>query len=210
MPLAPEAIRVRPAREDDALNIACVHVRSWQTAYRGILPDSFLDALEPQSREERWREALRPSAEGRFTFVAEAPVNARSGDNHLTCGEIVGFATGGPERDGIEAGGARYEGEIYGLYLLQEYRRHGIGRRLVAAAVEVLLRRGQRSIVIWALQDNRPARAFYEQLGGALIAEKTVTIGPSNLVDVAYGWPDGQDLLRAAQARVSGIDGGLQ
>ncbi len=170
-------------------------MRSWQTAYRGILPDSFLDALEPAARESRWREALQAaSAEGRCTFVAELKATGAS-----TAGEIVGFASVGPERDGLAAGGITYDGELYALYLLREHRRQGIGRRLVAAGVQWLLDQGARAVVIWALQDNHPARAFYEALGGAVIGEKTVTIGPSNLVDVAYGWPDGQALLAAAK-----------
>lgn len=194
MPAEREAIRIRAAREEDAPAIARVNVRSWQTAYRGILPDSFLDALEPTSREERWREHLRPPMEGRCTFVAEAVPDQGQA-------QIVGFVSVGPERDGVEASGIAYEGEIYGLYLLREYRRRGIGYQLVAAGTEWLLKRDSQSIVIWALKDNAPARAFYERLGGVLVEEKTVTIGPSNLVDVAYGWPDGQALLFAARRR---------
>lgn len=182
-------IRIRPACMEDAPNIARVHVRSWQTAYRGILPASFLDALEPSSREERWRERLRTPLEEGFTFVAET-VQAH--------GEIVGFASGGPERDGDAFDGVVYRGEIYALYLLQEHRRRGIGQRLVAASAEWLLAHDLKSIVIWALAENGPARAFYQGLGGVLIGNKTVTIGPSNLIDVAYGWPDGEELLRAA------------
>ncbi len=191
MPSFAEVIQIRPAREEDAANIARVHVRSWQTAYRGILPDSYLDALEPSSREERWREVLRPPMESRHTFVAEIATRQVDG--------IVGFASGGPERDGLTVEGIAYKGEIYALYLLAEYRRQAIGHRLVAAATEWLIAEGMDSTVIWALRDNGPARAFYEALGGVVMAEKTITIGPSNLVDVAYGWQNARLLLNAAQ-----------
>jgi ribosomal protein S18 acetylase RimI-like enzyme len=194
VPSSADRVQIRPATIDDAAGIASAHVRAWKTAYRGILPDSFLDALEPASRIDRWRESLGPSAGGRLTFVAEIPGRDRSGT-----GEIAGFVTGGPERDGISADGVAYDGEIYGLYLVAEYRRQGVGHQLVGVAAQALIDRSIRSVVIWALQDNIPARAFYEGLGGVLIGEKTVTIGPSNLVDVAYGWPDARKLLRAAQ-----------
>lgn len=194
MPSSADRVQIRPATTDDAAGIASAHVRAWKTAYRGILPDSFLDALEPASRIDRWRDSLGPSAGRRLTFVAEIPARDRTGT-----GEITGFVSGGPERDGINADGIAYDGEIYGLYLIAEYRRQGTGHRLVGVATQALIDRGTRSVVIWALQKNTPARAFYEGLGGVLIGEKTVTIGSSNLVDVAYGWPDARELLRAAQ-----------
>jgi hypothetical protein len=48
---------VRPARPDDALPVAGVHVRSWQAAYRGLLPDDYLDGLRA---EERWYSRASP------------------------------------------------------------------------------------------------------------------------------------------------------
>jgi ribosomal protein S18 acetylase RimI-like enzyme len=184
-------IRIRLALVEDASAIARVNVRSWQRAYRGILPDSFLDALEPSLREGRWREALgQQSLEGRFTYVAEQ----LAGADGLSA-EIIGFASGGPERDGLLAGGIAYDGEVYALYLAPGHERRGYGRRLLAASAEQMVESGKKSIVIWALKENREARAFYKALGGVLAAEKTVTIGPSNLLDVAYGWPDARVLV---------------
>jgi ribosomal protein S18 acetylase RimI-like enzyme len=194
VPSSADPVQIRPATLDDAGGIASAHVRAWKTAYRGILPDSFLDALEPASRIDRWRESLGPSAGGRLTYVAESPAGDGAANR-----EIVGFVTGGPERDGIRAGDVTYDGEIYGLYLIAEYRRQGTGHRLVAVATQALVDRGMKSVVIWVLKDNTPARAFYEGLGGVQTGEKTVTIGASNLLDVAYGWPDARELLSAAQ-----------
>ncbi|HEY0933157.1 MAG TPA: hypothetical protein VGD91_05360, partial [Trebonia sp.] len=49
---------VRPAREADAAQIALVHVRSWQGAYRGLLPQDYLDELDPVQRLARWQQTL--------------------------------------------------------------------------------------------------------------------------------------------------------
>ncbi len=141
--------------------------------------------------------------ESRYTFVAEAVAQAAE-----EVDKIVGFASGGPERDGLTVDGVAYEGEIYALYLLAEYRRQGIGHRLVAAATEWLIAQGLRSTVIWALRDNGPARTFYASLGGMVVAEKTITLGPSNLVDVGYGWRDARELLTAAQTPRRSANGG--
>ena len=181
-------VEIRRAGAGDAQGIARTHIRSWQGAYRDILPDSFLNSLDVVARAERWRETLQPSTEGRITFLAELHA------------EIIGFVSCGPERDGLVVDGVAYDGEIYALYLAPEHQRRGIGRRLVAKAAQSLLERGTRSIVIWALKDNKPARAFYELLGGVLLGEKNITIGGAyDLLDVAYGWPDAQTLAYAVQ-----------
>jgi GNAT superfamily N-acetyltransferase len=100
-------------------------------------------------------------------------------------GEIVGFASGGPER----SGDAAYGGELYAIYILLPYQQRGIGRRLSFAVVERLARAGIRSMLIWVLADN-PARRFYEALGGREVDRKQVEIGGAVLDEVAYGWSD--------------------
>ncbi len=183
-------VRIRLARLHDAPAIAAVHVRAWQTAYRGIVPDSYLDTMDLAAREERWQERLAHPSESEFTFVAEL-----TGHTKETPGAIIGFASGGPERNSV----AGYDGELYGIYLLPEHRGKGIGRRLVAATAKWLSERGTQSLVIWVLKENLNGRAFYEALGGQLVSEQTITIGGSSLLDVAYGWPDLRMILHASR-----------
>src|SRR4030095_1198510 len=49
-------VEVRKATAQDASGIAFVHVRSWQVAYRGHMPDEFLDGLDVEKRTHMWRE----------------------------------------------------------------------------------------------------------------------------------------------------------
>jgi Acetyltransferase (GNAT) family. len=42
-------------------------------------------------------------------------------------GKIVGFAAGGRER----MGKYMYQGELFAIYILEEYQRQGIGRQLL-------------------------------------------------------------------------------
>ena len=61
---APEkmgVMEIRAARMQDVPQIAVVHVRSWQAAYRGLLPQAYLDALDPAQRISRW-ERIVPAA----------------------------------------------------------------------------------------------------------------------------------------------------
>ncbi|MEJ6553652.1 hypothetical protein PQI51_01275 [Microbacterium esteraromaticum] len=58
---------IRPASVDDAHDLAVVHVRSWQQAYRGLMPQAVLDGLSIAEREAGWARLLgiRRRAQGR-------------------------------------------------------------------------------------------------------------------------------------------------
>lgn len=168
-------MQIRPATLDDAAPLARLHVDTWRVAYCDILPAAFLDALSYEKREQRWCDRLGQSDPQQFTLVAEEPA-----------GVLVGFASGGPERDGTPG----YDGEVYALYVSPSHWRSGIGRRLMVACAQMLLERGFRSGMLWVLEENQRARAFYEALGGQLLGSKSAAIGEIPVVEVAYGWPD--------------------
>ena len=79
-------VTIRPAAEGDAAGIARVHVRSWQEAYAGIVPEAYLASLDADQRTSEWASYLRegPSDEV-LTWVA------------LAADRLVGFVTVGPE-----------------------------------------------------------------------------------------------------------------
>jgi len=45
---------LRPAEPRDALEVARVHIRTWQVAYRGLVPDEYLDSLNIEDRAARY------------------------------------------------------------------------------------------------------------------------------------------------------------
>ena len=165
---------IREARPEDAPAIARVHVDSWRSTYTGIVPDEHLAALSYERREQGWRDALSNPDHPSFVYVA--------GDE---AGKVVGFASGGPEREGHPD----YKGELYAIYIFAEYQRRGLGRQLTQAVARRLLNAGTSSMLVWVLAGN-PGRAFYEALGGQYLSEKKITIGEKELVEVAYGWKD--------------------
>jgi ribosomal protein S18 acetylase RimI-like enzyme len=97
---------------------------------------------------------------------------------------VVGFASGGRER----AGEGGYEGELYAIYVLDAAQRRGFGRELVRSMVGGLRELGLTNMIIWVLRDNRPAREFYERLGGIYVRAQPITIGSATLEEVSYGW----------------------
>lgn len=167
---------VRPADVDDAAAIARVHVDTWRTTYRGLLPADFLEALDEAGYEERWRRTLTSGA-GRV-YVA--------GDGR----QVVGFASGGPERAGEDG----FSGELYAIYVLQDAQGRGHGRRLVQAVAQGLRDRELANMIVWVLRDNHQARHFYERLGGVYVRSQPITIGSALLQEVSYGWRSLDDI----------------
>jgi ribosomal protein S18 acetylase RimI-like enzyme len=151
---APREIRrftVRRARPDDAPAIAETGVFGWRSAYRGILPDEYLDGMSIDTREIAWRHRLEADPEGLTpAWVGES------------AGRVVGFVSGGPPRDEDVAAPAA---EIYAVYLRPEAWRQGLGTALMEEATNHLRRLGATYLVLWVFEANRPARAFYEALG---------------------------------------------
>lgn len=167
---------VRAAVIGDAEAIARVHVATWRTTYRGILPDDFLASLTEAHYADRWRRGIGDGTSR--VFVAED-----------TSG-VVGFASGGRERAGEDSFG----GELYALYVDDRAQRQGHGRELVRAVVGGLRGMGLTDMIIWVLRDNAAARAFYERLGGTYVRTQPITIGPTLLHEVSYGWRNLDDV----------------
>ena len=165
---------VRLARGDDAPAIAEVHVASCRTTYKGIFPDTLLDSLSVDKREQSWRETLALPEPNSVTLVA---CNVD--------GSIVGFVASGAESTGLLV----YESELYAIYLLQRAKRQGLGTLLVQHFVRELRARGFVSMAVWVLAAN-PFRKFYEAIGGKVVAEQQIERGGQSFTETAYGWQD--------------------
>ncbi len=143
---------IRRATPTDADAIGEVHVRSWKVAYRGLLPDALIEdmAAGRTARVERVRTWLTDTDGPRRGWVAV------EGDR------VVGMAVTAPSRD---SDAKRTTGELEAIYLAPEAIGRGVGRRLLARAVEDLRERGFDKATLWVLCENRRARRFYEAAG---------------------------------------------
>ena len=132
--------------------MAEVHVRAWQSAFRGIVPDERLDALRVERSADRFRGYLAPAEAADQRFIL-----AVSGDTALG---FVGFGTTRDE----DVDSARVA-EVRGLYVHPAHWRRGVGRRLLGAAVDALAADGFEAATLWTLADSEASRAFYEAQG---------------------------------------------
>lgn len=134
----------------DADQVAGVHVRSWQAAYRGLIAQEILDGLSIADRAEGWRRNLSsplPTVIG--ILVAE------------DSGRIVGWTSfgSGREKEGAE------DGEIYGIYADPSAWSSGVGHALLEAAEQRLAEAGHTRGYLWVLDGNERADAFYARHG---------------------------------------------
>jgi len=175
-------ITVRQARLSDAAAIGAVHVAAWRSAYPGLLPETYLAGLSATRHARNYEAAI---AAGNTVLVA-APATGKP--------RVVGFATIGPARtDGLG------DGEIETLYVLDDYRDQGLGRRLIRAAATRLAGNGCRSVYLWVLRDN-PSRFFYQHLGGQPVAQGQTRVAGVTLPQIAYSWDPIDRLLASSPA----------
>ncbi|HNW86955.1 MAG TPA: GNAT family N-acetyltransferase [Candidatus Limiplasma sp.] len=146
---------IRSATPDDALGITIVNVYTWQTAYRGLMPERVIEERIENLpiRAQRCREALQES--GNCFVAAEGNT-------------VIGFCRYGASRS------ASYPdaGEVYALYVLKGYSGTGAGRALLSAAMNALRAQGYATMFINCLEGN-PARGFYEHMGGQWVGNRT-------------------------------------
>lgn len=172
-------LTIRPARDGERAAIARTHDACWRDTYTGLVPEAIIAGSRLADREALWAALLRPPAAARCAHIAE------------DAGRIVGCAWGGPE----ESGDPAYRAELLGLYLLRDYRGHGLGRALLGEAVGSLRAQGYPNLLLWALADNTGARGSYRALGGELLRERDGEMRGFPIREVAFGWPDSGVLL---------------
>ncbi len=155
----------------DAEAIAVVHMRTWQAAYRDLMPPDFLEQLDVAERAERWRRNLSDTQGDHFVIEDEA-------------GRVVGFCSVLPSPN---ADDGETIGVIAALYIDPPHWRRGFGAALMKVATARARERGFRELWLWVLEGNESARRFYECLGfQADGAEKTETFGDAVLRVIRY------------------------
>ncbi len=161
-------ITYRSITAADAATVAHIHATSWRTAYRGILPDAYLDRDMDADRLAHWQHRLAEPDERDVGVLA------------LQDAMPVGFAFA--VRDEHERWGSLLDN----LHVLPELRGRGVGRDLMRGVVTQLLQAGSvAGLHLWVFEDNHDALAFYTRLGAEPVyREAVVTPGGGCAVGV--------------------------
>ena len=164
---------IRAGTIADVPEISRVYAQSWKTTYTGLVPDLFVDGLTEKAALQIFTDSLQPNEFSYFFHVAQTPE-----------GRLVGFADGGKERSDPSKG----IGEIYAIYLLEEFQGRGTGKKLFDAARESLIQSGMNSMVVWVMEKS-PHRKFYESAGGKPApGTKQLEVAGMKIRLVSYLW----------------------
>lgn len=147
-----DEITVRNALATDALGIADVHVRSFQAAYRGLMPQDALDSLDVAARDRIWARRIA-EADGEDRRIAVAEVEDR----------VVAFVYFGPAPD--EEGSSDRSGHVFSVHADPGFTGRGIGAALMAHVVMEMSDAAFVDATLWVVTGNPGARRFYERLG---------------------------------------------
>lgn len=138
---------IRSLTKKDIRQQAIIHSSAFRKAYKGIIPDSFLDNFTVEKREDFFRKEFENFKD---TFIIE--------DNN----RVIGFATIGKCRDSDIQLNA---GEIWGIYIHPDFWNKSYGTKLLQYTIEILKKRNYKLITLWVLEENYPGREFYEKNG---------------------------------------------
>ncbi len=149
---------------DDRMELSRIYEQSWKYAYKGLIPDDYLESIP----EGKW--ASTPDRAGMYTLVTEE--NGLVGTSSFCRSRWKNH----PD-----------DGEIVSIYFLPEYIGRGYGSELFTAAEKELHDLGFEHILLWVLEDNTRARKFYERHGYAATGEVLDdNIGGKDIREIMY------------------------
>ena len=154
--------------KDTASVTSHIYADSWKVAYKGIVPQEYLDSLNP----ERWADKLgNEHEEFRRDYLL------RDGNKSVATSSICAARDEGFED----------WGEIMSIYVRPEEFRKGYGRELFSYDLEQLRAAGFERIYLWVFEGNLRARAFYETMGFQWNGDRnSFEIAGKELVEVRY------------------------
>ena len=163
-------MHIRKASLEDAPAIAKVHVDSWRTTYKGIIPQPFLDKLDYDQRTELWIKNISNPLNQVFVALNDDE-------------QIVGFATGSKREKNIEADAA----DLTSIYLLEQWQGFGLGKLLLKAVMEDLNEKGFTKAYVEVLAENK-SREFYQNYGANYVKTEKLIISGDVLDEEVYVW----------------------
>lgn len=138
----------REACAGDVPALIRIHIDAWQTAYRGLMPDELLDAIDRDHAMRRLEPALSQAPP--LVFVTEVG------------GAVVGFCRFGLSREGDVP---PRTAEVFAFNVAPGQWRRGLGRGLMTAVLNHLEVGAFRLCTLWVVAGNDRARGFYQALG---------------------------------------------
>ena len=165
---APHSFIFRDATENDIPELGKLHAVTWAETYHSKNPNI-------QLRQYQWKKAFTEENDGSWFCIVV--VNGKN--------QLVGFAKGKINKDDSSS---RLQGDLNKIYLLRDYQRIGLGKKLFELVVQKFMSKGVNHMHLFGVPQN-PSCAFHEAMGGQRLYSK------KGVFDGGYHWPDLKNII---------------
>ena len=163
--------KIRDAREEDLPDVVDIKIKGWQSAYKGIVDDTYLNNLsnEYDMRIEKMKN----------NYMEDGFIVAESD------GKIVGFCRYvfdnnlSPEVEDADC-------EICAIYVKPDLKYSGIGTKMFKYVADEFKNKNKSKMILWCLKDNEASKKFYTKMGGKIIKDKWVTLGEKKYQECCF------------------------
>lgn len=159
---------IRKARIEDIEAISTIKVRGWQTAYRNIIENEYLDNMNIECTIEK----IKNNFEQRKFIIAEL-------NNEVVGFCVYNYCDNEEKENNVDC-------ELEGLYVKPEMKRNGIGKQLIQYVINEFKNARKRKMILWCLKENYLSRAFYEAMGGKPSKIKILKFGKKEYEVISY------------------------
>ncbi len=162
-----QAYEIRKNRIEDQEQMAHIKIDGWRSAYDQIIASKYLKQLNYEEQTARYIQS--------FEEYKDLVLVAVKGT------EVLGYSCFDPFEKT-----RKYDAELISLYIKPNCVRQGIGTHLFKETAKELLNQGRYNMIVWCLDENEHAKAFYTKLGGKVVEEKEVLIGEEKYKEVGF------------------------
>lgn len=136
---------VRKARLSDTPEIASIHIKSWKSAFEGLMPEGYINSYRLEDRNTEWLNVLESGSES--VIIAE------------NTSRLVGFLSYS------ESEKSQDTLAVSKLYLCPSIYGKGVGYLLMKQLESNAKSAGIKLINLYVLDNNQTAINFYSKLG---------------------------------------------
>lgn len=168
-------IKIRKATINDAKTVAEIRYKTWQVAYKDLLPESVLNDFDLEKETKKRIEYINNNTGLLGLYVA------------IYNDEVVGFSIiNDAEKTETTKPYIKECGEVYAIYVLPKYHKLGIGYALMNNNKNVFSKLGYKKFVLWCLKGNEKAAKFYERQGGVAIGEEQKALRGTMQTEICF------------------------
>lgn len=131
----------------DSLEIAKLIKDGWNSAYKGIISDEYLNNMDVEKIADKWKQRIENDIDNIYVYK----------ENN----QILGVIKYGKEENSYYN---ENMGEIYILYVKPENKRNGIGTQLLEFVKSKLIKEGYNKMIVWCLKGNVQGANFYKKM----------------------------------------------